>query len=81
MITGFVLVALAVASRLLVPIYHTWNFVPIGAIALYAGSRLPRKWAWTVPVVAMIVGHGILGFRDPNGIRPLVLGRRDTPRG
>src|SRR5579862_5218374 len=32
-------------------------------------------------VVAMIVGHGILGFRDPNGIRPLVLGRRDTPRG
>src|ERR1700761_1657174 len=32
-------------------------------------------------VVAMIVGHGILGFRDPNGIRPLVLGKRDTPRG
>src|ERR1700755_870862 len=32
-------------------------------------------------VVAMIVGHGILGFRDPNGIRPLVLGRRETPKG
>jgi amidophosphoribosyltransferase len=32
-------------------------------------------------VVAMIIGHGILGFRDPNGIRPLVLGHRDTPRG
>ena len=32
-------------------------------------------------VVAMIVGHGIVGFRDPNGIRPLVLGRRETPRG
>src|SRR5689334_15776967 len=32
-------------------------------------------------VVAMVIGHGILGFRDPHGIRPLVLGERRTPRG
>ena len=32
-------------------------------------------------VVAMVIGHGLLGFRDPHGIRPLVLGRHDTPRG
>ncbi len=32
-------------------------------------------------VVAMVIGHGILGFRDPNGIRPLVLGRKDSPKG
>ena len=29
----------------------------------------------------MILGHGVLGFRDPHGIRPLVIGKRDTPRG
>jgi len=32
-------------------------------------------------VVSMIVGHGLLGFRDPHGIRPLVIGRRETPQG
>ena len=32
-------------------------------------------------VVAMIIGFGIVAFRDPNGIRPLVLGERQTHAG
>ena len=32
-------------------------------------------------VVSMIIGHGLLGFRDPNGIRPLILGQRLTAQG
>jgi len=43
-------------------------------------EALFRRCQGGFAVVSLIVGHGIVGFRDPNGIRPLVLGRRETPR-
>ncbi|HSC05450.1 MAG TPA: amidophosphoribosyltransferase [Steroidobacteraceae bacterium] len=44
-------------------------------------SAVYRRCRGGYAVVAMIIGHGILGFRDPHGIRPLVLGKRDSNKG
>lgn len=62
MFIGILLVGLAVACRLLAPEYHLWNFVPAGAVALYAGAKLPRRWAWLVPVAAMFLSDLWLGY-------------------
>ena len=41
-----------------------------------AVDALHRRCTGGYAVVAMIVGFGVVAFRDPNGIRPLVLGER-----
>jgi amidophosphoribosyltransferase len=46
-----------------------------------AVTALYRRCRGGYAVVALLIGHGVLGFRDPNGIRPLVLGRRETAKG
>ena len=40
-------------------------------------SRVKGSYA----VVSLIAGYGLLAFRDPFGIRPLCIGRIDTPKG
>jgi Family of unknown function (DUF6580) len=67
MLTAFVLTVLAVLFRVFSATYQVWNFAPMAAISLYAGSRLPRRWAWVVPVVAMVVSDLLL---DQGRYRP-----------
>ncbi len=46
-----------------------------------AVASVHRRCKGAYAVVAMITGHGIVGFRDPHGIRPAIYGERDTPQG
>ena len=46
-----------------------------------AVEAVHRRCSGGYAVVAMIVGFGIVAFRDPNGIRPLVLGERKSEAG
>jgi amidophosphoribosyltransferase len=47
-----------------------------GEDVFYAVAGVHRRVSGGYAVVALIAGSGIVGFRDPNGIRPLVYGQR-----
>ena len=59
MTTAVLLVLLGALSRL---IPHPPNFVALGALALYSGARLPRRWAFVVPLGAMALSDLVLDF-------------------
>jgi len=59
MTTAVLLVLLGAFSRL---IPHPPNFVAMGAIGLYAGARLPRRWAWVVPTAAMLFSDLVIDW-------------------
>ena len=44
-------------------------------------TRVHQRIKGAYAVVALIIGYGIVAFRDPNGIRPLMIGKRTTDKG
>ncbi|HEY3203742.1 MAG TPA: TonB-dependent receptor [Thermoanaerobaculia bacterium] len=57
MTTAILLVLLGALSRLLP---HPPNFVALGALALYSGARLPRRFSFAVPLAAMALSDFVL---------------------
>jgi hypothetical protein len=42
---------------------HPWNFTPIGAMALFSGTKLGRSWqAFLYPLAALFLGDIFVGF-------------------
>ncbi len=46
-----------------------------------AVAGVHRRCVGGYAAVSMLLGYGVLAFRDPHGIRPLVIGERVTPHG
>lgn len=55
----YALILLAAAGRL-AP--HPPNFAPVLAVALFGGAMLPRRTAWTVPLLALVASDVALGY-------------------
>ena len=61
LIISAILIIVGVAFRLLP---HLWNFVPVAAIALFAGVYLGKRYAIILPVVTMLIGDFFIGFYE-----------------
>ncbi|MDF7681461.1 amidophosphoribosyltransferase [Enterobacteriaceae bacterium ESL0689] len=59
--------------------YHHYPLTADNIFAAIAATNRQVRGAYAC--VAMIIGHGMVAFRDPHGIRPLVLGQRETDDG
>lgn len=55
--------------------------IPTEKEIFHAVKKVHKRIKGGYAVVALITGYGVLAFRDPNGIRPLVYGSRETPQG
>ncbi|BFM48383.1 amidophosphoribosyltransferase [Marinomonas sp. THO17] len=62
-------------------LHEEGKLVPTPEDIFNALERVYKRIEGGYAVVALITGYGILAFRDPDGIRPLIYGSRQTETG
>ncbi|MCB5160410.1 amidophosphoribosyltransferase [Marinomonas algarum] len=62
-------------------LHQEGKFIPTPEDIFNALERVYQRIEGGYAVVALITGYGILAFRDPDGIRPLIYGSRQTEAG
>jgi len=62
-------------------IHKLGKFEPTEKDFFKAVEGVIKRCRGAYAVVAMIIGHGIVGFRDPHGIRPIIYGKRESESG
>ncbi len=60
----FILMGLTAFTVVMRLVEHAPNFVPVAALALFAGTYFPKRWGVFFPLVAMGVSDAIIGFYD-----------------
>jgi hypothetical protein len=59
MLMPLVLIVVGALCRILP---HPPNAVAIGAVALFAGAKLPRRYAWLIPLAAMALADVVIDW-------------------
>ncbi|MBJ7552222.1 amidophosphoribosyltransferase [Marinomonas ostreistagni] len=62
-------------------LHEEGKLVPTPEDIFNALERVYKRIEGGYAVVALITGYGILAFRDPDGIRPLIYGSKETENG
>lgn len=53
---------LIIAAAILRLLPHIPNFAPITAIGLFSGAYLNKKWAFLIPIIALLLSDFFIGF-------------------
>ena len=72
-------VLLNVLAHELATAAHGNRLDPDAIFSAVAGVHRRARGAYAI--VAMIAGYGLLAFRDPHGIRPLIIGKHESDNG